>query len=40
MARWLEQRVHEPTGTGLAQGVLLAYALGVVFPITAAPAAM
>lgn len=35
MARWLEQRVREPTGIGIAQGVLLAYSLGVLFPVAA-----
>jgi len=33
MARWLNARVQTPTGIGLAQGVLLAFVLGIAFPI-------
>lgn len=33
MARWLNARVQSPTGIGLAQGMLLAFVLGIAFPI-------
>ena len=33
MARWLNARVQTPTAIGLAQGILLAFVLGIAFPI-------